>query len=143
MITPAPTPWALLVPELACLDLERSRRFYVDVLGARIRCERDEDGVAYLEFGAAQLMLERAESSWVVAPFEAPLGRGINLQFEVPDVDAIARRCAEAGVVPFRPVADHGYRAGAIEHGQRELLVQDPDGYLLRVAEPLGERMRR
>jgi hypothetical protein len=30
--------------------------------------------------------------------------------------------------------------SGARHSGQRQFLVQDPDGYLLRFAEPLGER---
>lgn len=32
------------------------------------------------------------------------------------------------------------YRAGDAELGQRQTLVQGPDGYLLRLAEPLGAR---
>jgi hypothetical protein len=32
------------------------------------------------------------------------------------------------------------YRTGGVETGQRQFLVQDPDGYLLRLAEVLGER---
>lgn len=32
------------------------------------------------------------------------------------------------------------YRKGDFEVGQRQFLVQDPDGYLLRLVEGLGER---
>ncbi|WP_244876994.1 VOC family protein [Acidocella facilis] len=32
------------------------------------------------------------------------------------------------------------YRAGEVEVGQRQFLVMDPDGYLLRLAEDIGER---
>ena len=31
-------------------------------------------------------------------------------------------------------------RSGEMEVGQLELIVQDPDGYLLRLAQALGER---
>jgi hypothetical protein len=40
----------------------------------------------------------------------------------------------------FQPVEEAWYRADAIENGQRQFLVQDPDGYLLRLAQDLGER---
>ncbi|MEO9168740.1 MAG: VOC family protein, partial [Aestuariivirga sp.] len=32
------------------------------------------------------------------------------------------------------------YRAGDEEVGQRQFLVQDPDGYLLRLCQPIGRR---
>jgi hypothetical protein len=47
---------------------------------------------------------------------------------------------ATAGLPLFRPPATSWYRDGGIEHGQTEFLVQDPDGYLLRFMQPLGER---
>ncbi len=37
-------------------------------------------------------------------------------------------------------VEDAWYRAGTTEVGQRQFLVQDPDGYLLRLGAKLGER---
>lgn len=133
--------WAALVPELVCMDLARSIRFYVDVLGFRIRFERPEDGFAYLEIGAAQLMLEqRSPESWLAGPLEPPFGRGINLQIEVDALEPIHARIRAAGVALFVEPRTSWYRQDGIEHGQIEMLVQDPDGYLLRLVEILPER---
>lgn len=134
-------PWAALVPELLVGDIERSRAFYCAVCGFSPRFARPEDGFLYLHLGGAQLMLEEAsEGSWVTAPLEPPLGRGINLQIEVAALAPLAARLEAAGIAPFRPMRTAWYRDGDVEHGQAELLVQDPDGYLLRFVEVLGTR---
>lgn len=132
--------WAALVPELAVTDLAASLAFYVGACGFHVRYVRPEDGFAYLDLGGAQLMLEVAANAWWTAAGERPLGRGVNLQIECTDVAGLAARLAVAGIAPFRPPATSWYREGAIEHGQAQVLVQDPDGYLLRFAQPLGTR---
>lgn len=133
--------WAALVPELLVADLARSRAFYCDLCGFAVRFARPEDGFLYLELGGAQIMLEEmGEEAWVTGPMQAPFGRGINLQIEVEAVAPIDTRLAAAGVVPFRALHEAWYREGDVEHGQAQLLVQDPDGYLLRFVEVLGER---
>lgn len=51
---------------------------------------------------------------------------------------ALRDRLVEAGVPPFRGLTNAWYAvAGSMQEGQRELLVQDPDGYPLRFVEPL------
>ncbi|KWN14534.1 bleomycin resistance protein [Burkholderia ubonensis] len=133
--------WAALVPELVCSDLAGSVRFYRDVLGFRIRFERPEDGFAYLEIGRAQLMLEQqSPESWLTGPMEPPFGRGINLQIEIDSIGPIHDRILSAGVALFVEPRTSWYRQDDIEHGQIEMLVQDPDGYLLRLVEILPER---
>ncbi|KHK48532.1 aldoketomutase [Burkholderia sp. A9] len=133
--------WAALVPELICSDVAESVCFYRDVLGFRIRFERPEDGFAYLEMGAAQLMLEQQRpESWLTGAMERPFGRGINLQIEVGSIGPILDRLRGAGVALFREPRTSWYRQDDLEHGQIEMLVQDPDGYLLRLVEILPER---
>lgn len=56
------------------------------------------------------------------------------------DVDAVVRRLEQNDVPLFKSLAERSYRADTVERGQREFLVQNPDGYLLRFAQPLGER---
>lgn len=133
--------WAAMVPELACSDFAASLAFYTDALGFTVAYGRE--GFAYLTMGEAQLMLEAADGAWTTGPLEWPFGRGINLQIEVTDAAGLAGRVERAGAALFRPLAENWYSSGDVEHGQREFLVQDPDGYLLRFAEPLGERMVR
>lgn len=45
-----------------------------------------------------------------------------------------------AGWPLFEAPREAWYRVGDHEGGQREFLVQDPDGYLVRLAENLGRR---
>ena len=133
--------WAALVPELICSSLAGSVHFYRDVLGFRIRFERPEDGFAYLEIGGAQLMLEQqSPESWLTGTLTPPFGRGINLQIEVDSLDPILDRIRAADVALFVEPRTSWSREGDIEHGQVEVLVQDPDGYLLRLVEILPAR---
>jgi hypothetical protein len=55
-------------------------------------------------------------------------------------VGDLVRRLSEAGIALRKPVEDNWYRNNQILHGERNFLVQDPDGYLLRFAESLGDR---
>nr|WP_310522164.1 VOC family protein [Polymorphobacter sp.] len=130
--------WAAVVPELACSDFAASLTFYIDVVGFSVRYSRP--GFAYLDLGPAQLMIETEAGCWSTGERQRPYGRGINLQIEVADVLALRARIVAAGVGLFRDVAESWYRADAIERGQREFLVQDPDGYLLRFAQDIGTR---
>ncbi|RYH02032.1 VOC family protein [Salipiger sp. IMCC34102] len=127
-----------LVPELACLDLQRSLAFWCDTLRFRVRYDRP--GFAYLRLECNEVMLEQAGGHWSTGPLDPPLGRGINFQMEVTDVQRILGRVTRAGVVPFRPLATSWYRVKEIETGQSEFLVTDPDGYLLRFMQHSGER---
>ena len=68
------------------------------------------------------------------------MGRGINFQFEVDQIDSILNRLNVAQWPLCEALEVRWYRAETIEHGQRQFLVQDPDGYLLRFSEDLGEK---
>jgi catechol 2,3-dioxygenase-like lactoylglutathione lyase family enzyme len=56
----------LLVPELDVTDLNRSRSFYLDVLGFTMRYERDSEAFVYLAREGAELMLQ-ASAAWRAA----------------------------------------------------------------------------
>jgi hypothetical protein len=72
---------------------------------------------------------------------ERPFGRGINFQIEVSDVQQVLSALLSLNLTPFRSVKDSWYRvAPDAEKGQREFLVQDPDGFLLRFSQDLGQR---
>lgn len=131
---------AKLVPELLVSNHAASRDFYVRVIGFSVRYERPEEKFSYLDLGGAALMIEQETDFWVTAPREKPYGRGINLQIEVDAIDPILSRLADAGVTLFRPVEEAWYRSDETYSGNRQFLVQDPDGYLLRIFEDLGER---
>ncbi|AWN46528.1 bleomycin resistance family protein [Methylobacterium terrae] len=134
---------AKLVPELVVADLAASLHFWVGLIGFRIAYDRPETRFAYLDLDGAQVMLDQydpAASRWLTGPMDRPLGRGINLQIEVPAVEPVLARLDQAGWPLVMAVEDAWYRTGTIEVGQRQFLVQDPDGYLVRLGAKLGER---
>ncbi|MDC7806834.1 VOC family protein [Luteimonas sp BLCC-B24] len=135
------TYWSPLVPEFTVTDLQTSIDFY-RAAGFTVRFRRDDPPFAYLEMGRAQLMLEQQhDSGWNIEPLDRPLGRGINFQVEVIDAHSTLASLEALGVSPFRAVKDTWYAVSEqAEKGQREFLVQDPDGYLMRFAQSLGCR---
>ncbi|EJM89730.1 MULTISPECIES: bleomycin resistance protein [unclassified Pseudomonas] len=132
-----------LVPELMVTDLGNSLGFWVHCLGFEVAYQRPEDGFAYLDLNGAQVMLEQIDpdaGQWLTAPLTKPFGRGINLQIDVAAVAPITQKLDQAGFPLYRACKDTWYRADTVEVGQREFIVQDPDGYLVRLVERLGER---
>jgi catechol 2,3-dioxygenase-like lactoylglutathione lyase family enzyme len=128
-----------LVPELEVSDFARSLNFYIQTIGFSVLYDRPEKPFAYLGLGAAHIMIETG-GSWMTGTLEVPFGRGMNFQIAVSDVAAIASRLAQVKWPVFREIEDAWYRRGAEFVGARELVVQDPDGYLLRFSQPLGTR---
>ena len=132
-----------LVPEMIVSDLACSLRFYCEVLGFRIEYQRPKHHFAFLSFHGSQLMLEQddlEESSWRVGPLEAPFGRGMNLSIKCPDVQGLVARFETAGHTLRKPLEERWYRSNDVLFGERNCLLLDPDGYLLRFAEDLGTK---
>lgn len=132
-----------LVPELDVTDLRASLRFYVDVIGFAVRYERTEEAFAYLDLDGASVMLEEAGGPgrrFRTAPLERPFGRGVNLQIEVADVTVIHDRAQRALLTPLVALEERWYRVGDHEEGNRQFVLEDPDGYLLRLFEDVGIR---
>ena len=136
-------PMARLVPELGVASLDRSLAFYVGLLGFTVAFERREEKFACLDLGGAELMLEEAAGPgrrFRTAPLEYPFGRGINFQIEVVDVDALNARLLAAAHAFVVPLEQRWYRRGDREWGNRQFVIADPDGYLLRFFSGLGSR---
>ncbi len=136
---------ARLVPELYCTDIATSLRFYVDLIGFEILWERRKEKFAYLNLNGAQLMLEQqafvapSERTWCSGQAQYPLGRGINFEIAVDDADVLYENIADAKWPIFQQIESKWYQTGEAKSGNRQFLVQDPDGYLLRFASPLRE----
>lgn len=129
-----------LIPELSVSDVERSLGFYTGVLGFKIEYSRPGDGFYFLSLEGSQMMIEEVNDHWWTGELEHPFGRGINFQIEVSDVSVLVERLGEADLARFRPLKESWYRGEGTEYGQIEFLVQDPDGYLLRFTQDIGER---
>ena len=133
--------WNALVPELIVTDLEKSYYFWVNILGFSVKYQRTEDKFMYLELNGVQFMLEELQDDqWVTGELNYPLGRGINFQLEVKQLDDILNRLHKAQWSIFSRLEERWYRAENVEHGQKQFLVQDPDGYLLRIIAVIGDR---
>ena len=134
-----------LVPELDVADLEASLGFYVRTLGFTVRYRRLEDRFAYLEREGAELMLEEAAGPgrrFRTAPLEHPYGCGMNLQIACSKVERLHALVVAAGCEIVIPLETRWYRTEDVERGNRQFVVADPDGYLLRFFQHLGERGR-
>ncbi len=128
--------WNPMVPELTVSDFARSLSFYVDMLGFTVLIRRDNPDFAYLCSGEAQLMLEAYHSgSWDTGELSYPLGRGVNFQIEVDDITPLFTRLRENNIQLYREPNDNFYSTEDRRFCQREFLVQDPDGYLLRFSQ--------
>ncbi|WP_341713256.1 VOC family protein [Erythrobacter sp.] len=132
-----------LVPELDVSDLEASLGVYRDVFAFQVLVERREEAFAYLAIGSAHLMLQEAGGQgrrFRTAPLERPYGRGLNLQIRVPAVAAHYEAVQGADLEIIVPLEDRWYRQGELERGNRQFVVADLDGYLLRFNQDLGSR---
>ncbi len=133
--------WNPMVPELSVSNFERSLAFYVDVLGFSIRIKRESPDFVYLEQEHVHMMLEQInDEGWITGELEAPLGRGVNFQIELSDLEPLVKRLQTHKVPLFRELKETWYDIGEKLSGERELLLQDPDGYLLRFTQHLGEK---
>lgn len=130
-----------MIPELSVTNLEKSIRFYKTV-GFKIEYERPENKFAFLSLREIQFMLQEITNNdkWELAPLAYPFGNGINFQLEVENVDKIYNDLKENNYNIAFEIEENWYRQDNKLLGNREFLVQDPDGYLLRFSEDLGEK---
>ncbi|MDO8498157.1 MAG: VOC family protein [bacterium] len=129
-----------LIPELIVNDFQKSLHFYVKVLGFKIEYDRPERKFAMLSLQGSQIMINEKNGTWETGKLDYPLGIGINFQIKVDDVQSLLTLLKEQNYSLYEDVTENWYRKGSIEVGHSEFLVQDPDGYLLRFCQNLGER---
>jgi len=133
---------AKLVPELVCSNFAESLRFYTGLLGFRVLYSRPEERFAYLERDGAELMLEQPvgkDRLWPRAELAYPFGRGINFQIQVADAERLHAAILAAGIAVYLPLEERWYRRENDEI-VKQFAIQDPDGYLLRFSQVIGER---
>ncbi|HZS77108.1 MAG TPA: VOC family protein [Ktedonobacteraceae bacterium] len=129
-----------LIPELSVSDFEKSLSFYSEILPFRVEFQRPESQFAFLSYQGCQLMITHEQTTWKTGALEYPYGRGIHLAMLVDRLDNLLQSLRERSYPLFAEPAEQWYRQGQILLGRREFLVMDPDGYLLRFAQSLGER---
>ncbi len=133
--------WNPMVPELSVSDFNQSLHFYRDILGFEVINQRSEPDFAYLGYEKAQIMIEQIhDNMWFTGELQPPLGRGVNFQIELSDIAPVLERLQQANMALFREPKESWYDWNDTLSGMREFLVQDPDGYLLRFSQYLGEK---
>ena len=128
-----------LIPELSVSNINDSLEFYTKVLGFKIEYERKEDKFAFLSYFGAQIMLEEINEHWSVGKLEKPFGRGINFQIETEEIEDVSKRLKANNKKIYKDIFESRYKADDITYVEKELLVQDPDGYLLRFQQTIEE----
>jgi catechol 2,3-dioxygenase-like lactoylglutathione lyase family enzyme len=127
-------------PLLAVTDVERSSRFYQELLG----CESAHGGREYerlLWRGNLVLQLHAFDVLHDHGPIgdidDRPYGNGVLLWFELEDIDAAIERATRLGcevVLPRHRNPLDG--SGGPNHW--EIWLRDPDGYTVVLASPDG-----
>ncbi len=120
-----------LIPELSVTNIEKSKEFYLN-LGFKIMYERKEDKFCFLYLEDNQIMIEEINNNWNVGEMKYPFGNGINISMAVSDIDSFYESIISKKIVLFRKIKTSKYRVDDIIYEDKEFLLQDPDGYLLR-----------
>lgn len=129
------------IPELSVTNLENSLKFY-KTIGFKIEYDRPENKFVFISLGKIQFMLQEISNNdkWNVMELTYPFGNGINFQLEVDNVNEIYKELKENNYKITFEIEENWYRQGNRLLGNKEFLIQDPDGYLLRFFEDLGEK---
>lgn len=129
------------IPELDVTNLYNTIKFY-KTCGFKIEYDRPESRFAFMSLGEIQFMFceLKEENKWETGKLEYPFGRGINFQLEVDNVDKVYTNLKNEGYPIMIEMEENWYRQDNKLLGNKEFLVQDPDGYLLRFCEDLGSK---
>ena len=128
-----------LIPELSVTNILTSTKFYV-LLGFNVKYERKENKFVFLEYENNQIMIEEVNNNWSVGKLSYPFGNGINLSMEVSDIDALYQKAKKLDIPIFRELKVSEYKVDDEVYQDKEFLIQDPDGYLLRFMQDLGKK---
>jgi catechol 2,3-dioxygenase-like lactoylglutathione lyase family enzyme len=122
-----------LTPNLVVRDVERSVRFYCDVLGFEMdKHVPDQQPFVFASVrgGGVEIFFNQHET--VVGEYPAfkdvPLGGTFTLYLAMQGVDDLHKEVQERRIPVVMPIETKFY-------GVREFAIADPDGYLLTLAE--------
>ena len=133
--------WNENIPELSVANLKNSLKFY-KTAGFEVKYNRPEDKFTFISLKNIQFMLQELSDNdkWNVGELKYPFGNGINFQLEVEDIDKIYNNFKNNNYTIAFDIEENLYRKDDKLLGNKEFLIQDPDGYLLRFMQDLGEK---
>jgi catechol 2,3-dioxygenase-like lactoylglutathione lyase family enzyme len=138
---PPRTGWARMVTELHVTDLGVSLAFWHSIIGFEITYQREEEKFVYLEHPEGQqIMLCQRNGRFETGDMQSPLGQGAMFQIYLGDLSTVLANLSAAAWPIYLGLREVWRKTGDRESGQREVFVQDPDGYLLMLAQNIGER---
>jgi predicted enzyme related to lactoylglutathione lyase len=108
-----------MIAMLVCADLERSRDFYRDVLGLKLKTDAVPDWVDFDLGGGALLGLHPKTELHAVRPGSLQIG------FSVENVDRFVEECSAKGAPIFQSPCDESFG--------RFAMIGDPDGYAIQI----------
>ena len=121
-----------LIPELSVFDILQTKNFYKE-LGFKIEYERQKEKFIFMSFQDSQFMFEQIhDEGWNTGELIYPLGRGINFSIAVDDIENLYTLVKSKKLEIYKKLTKSAYLVNGIEEIQIELLIQDPNGYLLR-----------
>ncbi len=120
-----------LIPELSVSNIENSKKFYEN-LGFEIIYERPEDKFCFIQLEGNQIMIEEINGNWNVGELKYPYGNGINISMSIKDVEALYNLLKNKNFKFFIDLKISEYKVNDKVFKDKEFLMQDPDGYLLR-----------
>ena len=130
---PAPTEGILITQLIISADVERSRRFYTDVLGGEALLEGDFSIVA-LANGWVTITVAGGPTedkpSVTLEPPSHPDRVSSFLNIRVADIGAVYEEWSARGAEFLTPPIDRG--------GEIRCYMRDPDGYLIEVGQLVG-----
>jgi catechol 2,3-dioxygenase-like lactoylglutathione lyase family enzyme len=134
--------WPKIVTELHVTDLNASLAFWKDIVGFEIAFSRDEEKFVYLEHPEGQqIMLCQRHGRFETGPMQPPFGQGAMFQIYLQSIEPVLSNLVAKNWSIYLGAREVWRKTGDRESGQREVFVQDPDGYLLMLAHSIGERV--
>jgi catechol 2,3-dioxygenase-like lactoylglutathione lyase family enzyme len=137
MTTPFPTDGMALTHILVVADIERSRAFYVDVLGASVYREYGGSSCVLQAFGTWLLLVTGGgptadKPSVTFVPPTDPDAVSHSMTIRVPDARGAHATLVERGAAFLAPLQESEWEIRGF--------FRDPDGHLLEISEAKGAR---
>ncbi len=133
-----------ILPELYVTDFKKSLHFYTETIGFKVEYSRENPLFAFLSYEGTQIMIQqldpKEDHEYITGKFEYPFGRGINFQIDVKNIEQINNSFKKHNYPLRKELEDSWYKVKNELHGCRQILVQDPDGYLLRFSQDIGQK---
>lgn len=134
-----------LMPEIYVTDFQKSFDFYTKILGFTLEYQRENPLFAFFSYGDAQFMIQQLRpGEKETMQLEHPFGRGMNFEIDTPSVTNLIASLKANNYPLARDIKESWRDIGnGILGGSQEILVHDPDGYILRFSQGLGTKDKK